>query len=92
MNGQVPHLSGVQEDVGMDMGLTTTIGLITTGGMMLLISPARDTTEAEKNDNKNPALKISKYQNHFLGWVGEWDLVPMYELFSPNYSLRILIY
>ena len=51
MKGQVPHLSGVQEEVGTETVGTTTLGLTTvTGGMMLLISPAIVTAEAAMNN------------------------------------------
>jgi len=47
MNGQVPHLSGVQEDVGMEMVGTTILGGLTiTAGMMLAMSPDMVTAEA----------------------------------------------
>ena len=48
MKGQVPHLSGVQEDVGIDTVGTTTLGLTTTtGGMIGLMSAAVVATAAE---------------------------------------------
>ena len=49
MNGQVPHLSGVQEDVGMEMVGTTILGGLTiTAGIMLAMSPDMVTAEAKQ--------------------------------------------
>ena len=54
MKGHVPHLSGVQEEVGTETVGTTTLGLTTTtGGRMLLISPAVVTAAAANNDWMN---------------------------------------